>query len=96
MAEQNDSDTRLAAHLPESIPDWHVFLDRIRLQPDLFSDASLAPEVEWDLVRALVRKQLDESDSCLVQRLIVCFESWRDAHNEVMIEEFRSGTGHAG
>ncbi|WP_235909055.1 hypothetical protein, partial [Roseiconus nitratireducens] len=68
MAEQHDSNARLAAHPPEPIPDWHVFLDRIRLQPDLFSDESLAPDIEWDLVRALVRKQLDEADARLVQR----------------------------
>jgi hypothetical protein len=95
MSDRNDSKTRLLAHSPEPVPQWHLFLDRIRLQPDLFSDESLAPTVEWDLLRALVRQQLSDVDARLVQRLIVCFESWRDAHNAVLIEELPPGHGHS-
>lgn len=88
MADQNDSDGRLATHLPKQVPSWRMTLDRIRLQTNVFSDESHAPEIDWDLLRALVRQQLSDSEDRLVQRLIVCFESWRNAHNDVLTQEF--------
>jgi hypothetical protein len=88
MADQDDSNGRLASHLPTQTPSWKITLDQIRLQTNLFSDESHAPELDWDLLRALVRQQLNESEDRLVQRLIVCFKSWQDAHNKVLTQEF--------
>jgi hypothetical protein len=88
MNDRNDSDARLVAHTPDPIPDPHAILDWIRLQPDLFSDESLAPEIDLGLLRSLVRRELAEADERLVHRLTICFESWRDAHNEILTKEF--------
>jgi hypothetical protein len=90
MADKNDSNARLAAHPAEPIPDWHLTLDRIRLRPDIFSDESLAPLVEHDLLLAHARRQLNQADAGLTQRLIVCFKSWQDAYNEILIAELRA------
>ncbi len=84
MADPDDPNKRFS--LPT--PSWKMTLDRIRLQANLFSENAHAPEVDLDLLRALVRLQLTESEARLVHHLIVCFESWQEAHREVLTQEF--------
>ncbi len=96
MNNQDDGDARLVAHTSDPIPDPHTTLDWIRLQPDLFSDESLAPDIDLDLLCSLVRQELVEAEERLVHRLIICFESWRDAHNEILIQEFLRGKNLSG
>jgi len=65
----------------------------------VFRDESLAPEVDLDIVRALVRRELvrrelvrrelPEETASLVFRLIYSFRSWHDAHTQALIEQYR-------
>jgi len=52
-------------------------------------DESLAPEVDLDLLRALVRKELPEDKARTVYRLIHSFASWDAAHSKMLVEEHR-------
>lgn len=63
-------------------------LERLRSRVDAFRDESLAPEVDRDLLLALVRRQLPEADARLVYRLIYSFKSWSEMHTQLLIEEF--------
>lgn len=80
--DQDDTPPKIRVSLPEE-------LERLRNLPDAFRDESLAPEVDRDLLLALVRRQLSEDDSRLLYRLIYSFRSWNEAHAQVLIEEFQ-------
>ena len=75
--------------------------DRPRADPSLpafdppgeFQDESLAPEVDHDLLRALVRRELTEETARGVYHLIHSFRSWNEAHAQILIEEFRRTHG---
>lgn len=49
----------------------------------------MAPEVDHDLLLLLVRRELAEEAASLAFRLIYSFESWRNAHADLIAEEFR-------
>lgn len=51
---------------------------------------SLAPAVDRDLLRALVRKQLSQPEARNVYQLIYGFEEWNSAHQEILIDEQRN------
>lgn len=74
---------------PPQRPSYAELLERLHRAPDAFLDESLAPEVDRDLLQALVRRELPEADARLVYRLIHSFQSWNEAHTQVLIEEFR-------
>ena len=67
-------------------------LGHLRVQEPQFRDSSFAPEVDCDLIRALVQRKLGADDAKLVHRLIVSCESWKNTHNQILVEEFRSHT----
>jgi hypothetical protein len=52
-------------------------------------DERLAPPVDRELLVQLVRKELPEGAARSVYRLILMFESWAQAHGEVLAEEAR-------
>ena len=58
-----------------------------------FQDESLAPEVDYDLLRALVRKEVTEQTARAIYHLIHSFKSWNEAHAQLLIEEFRRTQG---
>lgn len=60
-----------------------------------FKDESLAPEVDHDLLRALVRHELDEPTARSVYEFIYSFKSWNEAHTEILSDEFRRNHGEA-
>ena len=62
---------------------------RMRTSPQAFRDDNLAPEVDRDVLTALVRRELPYEQAQLVYELIYSFRSWSEAHTEVLIEEFR-------
>lgn len=65
-------------------------LQRLRQSPPARLDEELAPEVDHDLLRALVRKELPPEEARLVYRLIGAFKSWDEAHTAMIVAEFRS------
>lgn len=58
-----------------------------------FEDERTAPAVDRDLLGRLVRKELSEDASRDVYRLIVSYASWRDAHAQVVANEYRRQHG---
>jgi hypothetical protein len=56
-------------------------------------DESLAPEVDLDLLRQLVRHQLPETTASVVYRMIESFASWSQAHGKIVAQEFRRKKG---
>lgn len=69
-------------------------VDRVvdgNVPPPVFKDESIAPEVGRDVLRALVRRELPDGEARLIYLLIFSFKSWRDAHVEVLTEEYRAG-----
>jgi len=64
-------------------------LEELGYKQPVFRDESLAPEVDRELVRALVRRELPEEPASLVFRLIYSFRSWNEAHTQALIEEYR-------
>lgn len=71
-------------------PELAELLERLHAMPPAFEDESLAPEVDRDVLVALVRRELPQEQARLVYWLIYAFKSWSDAHNDVLVEEFRS------
>ena len=63
--------------------------------PRQFQDESLAPEVDRELLQALVRRELTEETARAVYHLIHSFRSWNEAHAQILIEEFRRTQGAA-
>ena len=68
-------------------------LERIARTAPNFYEESLAPELDEDLLRALVRRELSKASSRLVYRLIYSFKSWQEAHTRILVEEFRRNYG---
>ena len=66
---------------------------RLRLISPDFRDESLAPEVDENLIDALIRQELAGEDARLVYRLIESFKSWSDAHEKILVRDFRSRHG---
>lgn len=69
--------------------------------PLRFRDEDLAPEVDRELLWALVRQELEEHTARAVYRLVYSFQSWNDAHTEILVGEFhrregRDAEGRAG
>ncbi len=65
-------------------------IGREDLQLDVrFRNECLAPEVDHELLRRLARKELSRETSRMAFRLIHSFESWRNAHADVVVEEFQ-------
>lgn len=58
-----------------------------------FEDEALAPEIDCDLLTALVRRQLPDEQARLVYHLVETFRSWNDAHAEILAAEFRRRSG---
>jgi hypothetical protein len=54
-----------------------------------YLDERLAPPVDRELLRRLVRHELSETAARAVSRMIVTFASWRDAHAEILLEEVK-------
>jgi len=50
-------------------------------------DDDLAPEVDCDLLRRLVRKELPVEDARLLYELIYAFRTWDDAHTQLIVAE---------
>ena len=79
---------------PKPVPkpsDKSLYLEfeRIMSEEPEFRDESLAPEIDEDLLRALVHRKLPEKSARLVYLLIYSFKSWYDAHTRILVEEFR-------
>lgn len=55
-----------------------------------FEDESLAPMVDWDVLTALVRRELTREQARQIYQWIYSFQSWSDAHAEVLVDEFRA------
>lgn len=55
-----------------------------------YEDDALAPDVDRPLLVRLIRGQLDPSSAAAVNRLVLSFASWRDAHAELAAAEFRT------
>ena len=64
-------------------------LEKIARTAPTFRDESLAPELDEDLLRALVRRELPQPSARLVYRLVYSFKSWHEAHTRILVEEFR-------
>jgi hypothetical protein len=58
------------------------------LPEPLRQDESLAPEIDHDLLVRLVRRELPEEQARAVYHLIHAFQSWTDAHAQVVTDEF--------
>jgi hypothetical protein len=58
-----------------------------------FRDESLAPAVEHELLRALVRRELPEATARDVHRFIHSFKSWSDAYCEALVQNSRGERG---
>lgn len=58
------------------------------LPEPIYRPADQAPEVERDLLVRLSRGELSERNARIIYRLIHSFESWRDAHAEVVVDEY--------
>lgn len=71
-----------------SIPTSLAALDELKLDVR-FRDDRLAPEIDRNLLQRLVRNELTVEASRAVFRLIHSFESWRNAHADIVVEEFR-------
>lgn len=67
-----------------------LFIDRDIMA---FQDDGLAPEVDYQLLRALVRRTLTEDKARSAYRLIHSFQSWNEAHQRVLAQEFRKDAG---
>jgi hypothetical protein len=76
---------------PERI---EALLERLHRTPPQFEEERLAPPVDRDLLRSLARRELSEAAARPVFRLILRFQSWRDAYKLLLVEEFhRSSQG---
>lgn len=58
-----------------------------------WSDESLAPEVDHELLKSLVRQELPEKKARAVYQLIHSFKSWDAAHAKTLIAEHRGKQG---
>ena len=74
---------------PPQRPSYAELLQQLHSAPDAFLDESLAPQVDQELLAALVRQELPEEDARLVYRLIHSFQSWSEAHTQIVAAEFR-------
>jgi hypothetical protein len=54
-----------------------------------YLDESRAPPVDRSLLLRLIRRNLSAEQARTVYWLIISFVSWRDAHAELVAEEFR-------
>lgn len=57
-----------------------------------FLDDRLAPDVDRDFLRKLVRDELPEKDASIACRLIIAFRSWSEAHKQILADEGRGPT----
>jgi hypothetical protein len=55
-----------------------------------FCDERLAPEVDQELLQALVRKELPDGTARDTLRFVESFKSWSDAYCELLAREFRA------
>lgn len=63
--------------------------DELGLPEPAYLDESRAPAVDRSLILKMVRRELSEERAKAVGRLIVLFESWNDAHVEIVREELK-------
>jgi hypothetical protein len=63
--------------------------EELGIHEPVYLDERLAPPVDRELLRRLVRRELSELAARAVTRMIVTFVSWRDAHAEVLLAELR-------
>jgi len=54
-----------------------------------FLDDRLAPDVDREFLRKLVRDELPEPAASAACRLIIAFRSWSEAHKQILAEERR-------
>ena len=54
-----------------------------------WQDERLAPPVDEELLRALVRRELSTEEAREVYRRIHSFRSWSEAHARILVKEFR-------
>ena len=89
MAPETPNDRESSPDEPaeRSMAQW---LEQLQAAPPAFEDESLAPEVDRKVLVSLVRRQLSREHARLIYQLIYSFQSWSDAHDEVLIEEFRN------
>ena len=65
----------------------------LNLPPPRASDPRDAPEVDLELLRKLVRKEIPKDSVGPAYMLIHAFDSWKEAFAQIVIEEFRGGVG---
>ena len=65
-------------------------LELLHRPPQRYLDDDLAPDIDLDLLRQLVRRQLLPSQARLVYGLVHAFRSWDEAHTAIIVEEFRA------
>lgn len=66
-----------------------TFWAELGLTEPEFLDESLAPEIDEELLRLLVRQALPESAARAVYRRVYSFRSWHRAHAKVLLEELK-------
>lgn len=60
-----------------------------------FRDERLAPDVDHELLLALVRQELSEAAARDVYRFVHSFKSWSDAYCDLLVHEFCSTQNHS-
>ena len=80
--------TRSVRRKREPAPQGSLWKD-LGLPEPRYRDESLAPEVDRELLRKLVRDELPVKTMRNVFRLVHCFESWNRAYTAALVEEQR-------
>ena len=60
--------------------------DDLGLPEPPFLDESLAPPLDRELIRQMVRHELPEEREKAIGKLVVLFKSWSDAHREIVLD----------
>ena len=63
-------------------------LAELGLTKHAYRDESLAPSVDKELLRSLIRRELPEVTARSLFRWIYWFRGWNDAYTKLLIEEF--------
>lgn len=74
---------------PRRRPDLVDRLRALHASKQQYLDDALAPEVDLELLRRLVRKELAVEDAQLLYELIHAFRAWDDAHTQLLVAEAR-------
>ena len=67
--------------------------DDLGLPEPPFLDESGAPPLDRELIRQMVRHELSEEREKAIGKLVVLFESWSDAYDEIVRDELRQRRG---